>query len=136
MVEFTPGTSDKRRDPIWRNTAYRLAVEVAEQAWSDCQILDRHRLTKPIADQLYRAVCSIGANFNDGYGRDSGRDRVRMWEYALCSARESLFWYERGKHALPKEQSERQIDLLNQICRLLLTMIPRERNRMMSGKKR
>jgi four helix bundle protein len=113
-----------------------LAVEVADQAWADCQKLDRNHLTKPIADQLYRATCSIGANFNDGYGRDSGKDRVRMWEYSLCSARESLFWYERSRHALDPERARRQIDLLNQICRLLLTMIPRERGRLMSARKR
>jgi len=108
-----------------------LAIAVAERAWYDSTALDRNRLTRPLADQLYRAACSIGANFTDGYGRTSGKDRVRFWEYSLSSARECLFWYQRARHVLPAGNVSRQTNLLNQICALLLTMIPRERKRIL-----
>ena len=118
-------------DPLWRNSAYRLAIAVAESAWQDSIVLDRNRLTRALADQLYRAACSIGANLTDGYGRTSGKDRVRFWEYSLSSARECHFWYQRARHVLPAENVARQTNLLNQICALLLTMIPRERKRIL-----
>jgi len=35
-------------------------------------------------DPLYRALGSTPANITDGYGRSSGRDRVRVYEYALA----------------------------------------------------
>ena len=39
---------------------------IAEISWHDALELNKHSLTRSIADQLYRAVCSISANIAEG----------------------------------------------------------------------
>lgn len=73
---------------------YRLARELRLAAWPDAEILSRNRVMVRISAQLYTAIGSIAANLAEGYSRSSGRDRVRLYEYALGSARESTVWYE------------------------------------------
>ena len=106
-----------------------MAIDVLESAWYDSAALAGNYNTRSVADQLYRSAGSIGANYAEGYSRSSGKDRVRMLEYALGSARECRVWYRAGRHVLAEEVYERQTDALNRICRLLLTAIPRERGR-------
>lgn len=70
----------------------------------------------------------------EGYSRASGRDRVRLFEYALGSVREAIHWYrradrERGSAIDPTAR----VEVLTQIRRLLLTIIPAERGRQITG---
>lgn len=118
-----------RRDTLWRTTAYRYATFLSDLAWEDAIVLERRVITRGLAAQILRAVGSIGANIADGYGRGSGRDRVRLYEYALCSARESASWYHSSRHALGDEIACARIDFIQRICRLLLATIPAERTR-------
>ena len=123
------GSAEQPNDPLWRVSAYRLAIEIADQAWRDSEKLGAQHHTRSLADQLYRAVGSIAANLAEGYSRSSGKDRVRMLEYALGSARECKVWYHLSRHMLdPNEVSQRQIHL-DRICQLLLATIPQERSR-------
>ncbi len=87
------------------------------------------RRTLCLADQLYRALGSIGANLAEGYSRGSAKDRARFYEYALGSARESRDWYFKGRYVLGECVTEHRLKLLTQIVRLLLTMIPQQRYR-------
>jgi four helix bundle protein len=87
---------------------------------------DRNR-TIGLASQLFRALGSIHANFLEGYSRGSGRDRARFYEYALGSARESRGWYFDARHILGEEVSSHRMQLLTEIIRLALTMIPDQR---------
>ena len=48
-------------DPIWRMKAYRMALFALDRAWDDALRFRRHALTYSVADQLYRAIGSIGA---------------------------------------------------------------------------
>jgi four helix bundle protein len=109
--------------------AYRLSNALLDDAWFDAAKLRRNGLTSAVAAQLYRSASSIAANIAEGYSRGSGRDRVRLFEYALGSARECRVWYQAGQHVLGHEISDRRIAVLDQVCRILLTAIPRERNR-------
>ena len=118
-----------RRDPAWRMKAYRLAIESLEDGWADASAIARHRVTRDVATQLYDALGSIGANLSEGYSRSSGADRVRMYEYALGSARESVVWYFASRHVIGKAVAEERIARLQEIIALLLTMIPKERSR-------
>jgi four helix bundle protein len=120
-----PGTND----PLWRMTAYRMALFSAVDAWSDVSTLARHRATEHVAGQLYRALGSIAANLAEGYSRSSGADRARMFEYALGSARESVVWYRSATPILGRETVAARDALLQQIIRLLLAAIPTERRR-------
>ena len=106
---------------------YRLALFAADLAWADVTRLMGDRRTLELADQLYRAVCSIGSNIAEGYSRTSPKDRARFYEYALGSARESRDWYYKGRLILGESVTEYRLNLVTQIIRLLLTIVPAER---------
>jgi four helix bundle protein len=114
-------------DTLWRIEAYRLALFLGDLVWYDVTKLCKDPRTTDLSNQLYRAVGSIGANIAEGYSRSSGRDRVRFYEYALGSARESRDWYHKGRHLLEISVTEHRMDACTQIIRLLLTMIPDQR---------
>jgi four helix bundle protein len=116
-------------DPLWKMKAYRLALFLGDLAWHDVTKLVSDRRTVGLADQLFRAVGSIGANIAEGYSRQSGKDRTRFYEYALGSTRESRHWYYQGRHVLSEKVAEHRINLLAEIARLLLSIIPQERVR-------
>ena len=114
-------------DPLWRMEVYRLSVFAADLAWPDVTKLIGDKRTMSLADQLYRAVGSVSANIVEGYGRQSGKDQARYYEYALGSAREARNWYYHGRHILTDLVAQHRLQLLTQIIRLLLTIIPSER---------
>jgi len=114
-------------DPLWRVRAYQLALFAADIGWKDVTKLFGDRRTLGLASQLYEALGSVGANISEGYSRGGGRDRVRFYEYALGSARESRTWYFDGRHILGEEVATHRMSLLSEIIRLLLTMVPDQR---------
>lgn len=118
-----------RGDSLWRMTAYRYATYLGDIAWFDATVLEKRLITRALGAQICRAVGSIAANIADGYGRGSGRDRVRLYEYALSSARESASWYHSARHALGDDLARTRLELLQRVCRLLLATIPAERGR-------
>lgn len=117
-----------RNDLLWRMEVYRRGLFMGELAWLDVSALAQDRRTLSIADQLNRAVGAISANIAEGYSRSSGRDRVRFYEYALGSARESRDWYFKARQVLGEPVATHRIRLLTSIARLLLTTIPDQRS--------
>lgn len=126
---FSPAL-DESGDPLWRIAVYRLAIQVLDHATDDTSTLLKRGNARSLADQLFRAAGSVGANIAEGYSRSSGSDRVRMFEYALGSARECRVWYRAARHLLSEERVRSQHYSLGRICKLLLTMIPEERKRL------
>jgi four helix bundle protein len=120
---------EQRADPLWRMTAYRIAVYALEIGWDDARVLDRARITRPVAAQLYRALGSIAANIAEGYSRSSGADRVRLFEYGLGSTREGAVWYRAARPLLGATTVAERLATLTRIRQLLLVAIPRERAR-------
>jgi four helix bundle protein len=116
-------------DSVWKMEAYRLALFAADFAWHDVTTLMQDKRTLGLASQLYEAMGSIGANLSEGYSRSSGKDRARFYEYSLGSARESRTWYFDGRHVLSDAVVEHRLQFLTQIIRLLLKMIPDQRER-------
>ena len=116
-----------KHDSLWRVEAYRLALFLADIAWQDVSRLVKDRRTQSLGDQLYRAVGSASANIAEGFSMGTGKNRARFYEYALGSARESRDWYFKARHVLGDEIAAHRIDFLTQIIRLLLTMIPHQR---------
>ena len=114
-------------DTLWKMESYRLALFAADLGWHDVTKLTWDRRTLDMAGQLYRAVGSIEANISEGYSRGSGRDRARFYEYALGSARETRGWYYKGRHVLGEPVAKHHLQLLTQIVRLLLAMVPDQR---------
>jgi hypothetical protein len=68
-------------DTLWKVTAYRLALYLSDLCWEDVSVLLKDKRTVSLADQLYRAVCSIGANVAEGYSRSTGKDRALFYQY-------------------------------------------------------
>lgn len=91
-------------------------------------MLSADPVTERIAGQLYSAVGSIGSNLGEGYSRSSGKDRARIFELALGSVRESINWYQASRPVLGEVVVNR-LNELEEIRRLLLAIIPRERQR-------
>ena len=116
-------------DSLWKLEVYRLGLFIAEISWHDALELNRHSLTRSIADQLYRAVCSISANIAEGYSRSTGKDRARFLEYSLGSAREARDWYYKSRHTLKEEVVKHRIDLLTQIIKILSVLTPNQRQK-------
>ncbi len=114
-------------DSLWKMRVYRLALFAGDIGWHDVTKLSMDRRTLSLSDQLNRALGSISANLAEGYSRCSGKDQARMHEYALGSARESRDWYWKARHILGEEVVAHRLDLLTQIIRLLLVIVPAER---------
>jgi four helix bundle protein len=89
-----------------------------------------------VSSQLYSAIGSIAANLAEGYAHSSGKDRARIFEYALGSTRESIVWFQSAEPVLGSEVVAIRIEKLDEIRRLLLAVIPRERNRLIRPAKR
>lgn len=120
-----------KADSLWRMTAYRYGLFASDLGWQDVTKLAKDKRTLEIADQLYRSLGSISANLAEGYSRGTGKDRARFYEYSLGSARESRDWYFKGRHILGIEVFQHRIKFLSEIIRLLLTMVPQQRGRIL-----
>jgi four helix bundle protein len=116
-------------DTLWRVQAYRLGLFAADIGWEDVTTLAQDRRARALSDQLYRALGSISANIAEAYSRGTGKDRARFYEYSLGSARESRDWYYKARHVLDDAVIEHRLSLQTQIIRLLLKMIPDQRQR-------
>ncbi len=114
-------------DPLWNMEVYRLAFLGSDLSWLDVTKLMQDKRTLSLSDQLYRAVGSIKANIAEGYSHRSGKDQARFYEYSLGSARESRGWYYDARHVLGEQVGKHRMQLMTQIIRLLLTIIPSER---------
>lgn len=119
--------SETRDDPLWGMRVYRLSLFASDVSWRDAGTLRDEERTQSLADQLYRAVGSIGSNVAEGYSRGTGQDRARFYEYALGSARESRDWYFKGRFVLGEDVAQHRLSFMTEIIRLLLTIIPQQR---------
>jgi len=106
--------------------AYQVAKDLVQVAWIDAKALSGDPVTQKMAGQLYAAIGSISANIGEGYSRSTGIDRARIFEYALGSVREGIAWYEAARPLLGDVVITR-LDDLEELRRLLLAIIPRER---------
>lgn len=116
-----------KQDSVWNAKAYRLSLFLSDVAWQDATRLLHDKRTLGLSDQLYRSVGAISADIEEGYSRGSGRDRARFYEYGLGSAREARGWYYKSRHILQDQVICHRIDLLTEIIKLLLTMVPDQR---------
>jgi four helix bundle protein len=115
--------------------AYRLACELVAESWQDAEKLTHHRTMEKVSGQLYAAVGSIAANLGEGYAHSSGKDRARIFEYALGSTRESIAWFRSAEPVLGADVVAQRVEKLDEIRRLLLAIIPRERGRLIRPSK-
>ena len=110
---------------------FQLAGELIPDCYADAKLVRTDPITEEIASQLYAAVCSIEANISEGYSRSSGKDRALRFEYALGSVRESMSWYKSSLPILGEETVKDRRNRLEEMRRMLLAIIPRERGKSM-----
>jgi four helix bundle protein len=115
-------------DPIWRLTAFRLSVFLADVARDDVVSLTRAGASAHPLTQLERSIASISANISEGYSKHSGKERARYFESALGSAREGREWYRRLRFLLGDTAAQARASLLTRIIKILTVAIPRERD--------
>ena len=132
---LSPVTADTSNDPLLRMRAYTLGQQLLDVAWVDAKTLSSDALTEGISGQLYAAIASICANIGEGYSRSSGKDRSRIFEYALGSVREAMVWYRAAKPVIGEVSTDR-LNKLEEIRRMLLVIIPRERGKTIRPKNR
>jgi len=118
-----------RKDVLWSVKAYRLSLFLTDMAWQDVSKLTMTPGMRSLADQLYRSAGSICANLEEGYSKQSTKDRARFYEYSLGSAREARGWFYRARHVLGEEAARHRLSVATEIIKLLLTMVPDQRNR-------
>jgi len=116
-----------KADTLWKVKAYRLALYLSDLGWQDATVLLKDKRTVSLADQLHRAVGSVSANLAEGYSRSTGKDRALFYQYALGSVRESRDWYYKARFILGDEIFQHRVQVITEILRLLLTMIPQQR---------
>jgi four helix bundle protein len=116
-----------RADRLWNLRVYRLALFASDLGWRDVNKILHDRRVNSLADQLYRSIGSISANIAEGFSRSTGKDRARFYEYALGSARESRDWYYKARNILSDKVSDHRIELLTEIIRMLLVIVPEQR---------
>ena len=105
-----------REDPIWRLPAYRFALYLGDLAQlEDAPLIRRDYRTRRHLDQFLDAVGSISANIAEGYGRTTGPERARFYEYAESSAREARDWFFKVRHALRPEVATSRVLLVSRI---------------------
>jgi four helix bundle protein len=129
MAHHAPVSVESSHDLLTRMRVFQLAAELVPDAFEDAKVLRAEPITEEIAGQLYAAVCSIEANISEGYSRSSGKDRARIFEYALGSVRESMSWYKSSNPVLGEQTVQDRRDRLEEMRRLFLAIIPRERGR-------
>ena len=117
-----------REDVLWTVKAYRLSMFLVDVGWQDVIKLSKAAGMRSLSDQLYRSIGSICANIEEGYSKFSAKDRARFYEYSLGSAREARGWFYRARHVLGEEVVSHRLQLTTEIIKLLLTMVPDQRN--------
>ena len=73
---------------------------------------------KEIAKQLIRAIGSISANIEEGYGRGYGKEYPQFLRVSRGSARESKDWYIRSNFLLSEQVIKNKVDRLESIIKM------------------
>src|SRR6478672_12395996 len=105
-----PVTVETSHDPLSRMRVFQLACALIPDTFEDATALRANPITADSAGQLYAAVSSIEAHISEGYSRSSGKDRARIFEYALGSVRESMTWYRSGKPVLGESTANERLE--------------------------
>lgn len=75
----------------------RRAFQLARRSMRLVDRFPQKRTAWIIADQLLRAITSIGANIIEGQAASSKKDFTNFLNHALKSANEAIYWLELAK---------------------------------------
>ncbi len=131
MTHHVPVRYHDSQDPLKRTRLQELSEQLIPDAFDDAKKLAAEFVTQKISPQLYAAIVGINGNIGEAYSRSSGKDRALRFEYALGETRESMSWYKGASPVLGEEITVDRLDRLEEIRRILLAIIPRERGKSM-----
>ena len=128
LAEWVQGVpAELTRDVLWTAEVYRWATFACERVEANAVLLLASPTHAQIAPQLLRAVGSVGANFAEGYSRLSPKDRCRLYEYSLGSAREARHWAYACRKVLGEQRTRELLGLLTKLIQQLTVIIRNER---------
>ena len=113
-------------EAVWKVRAFQINAYIAWVASRDALLAQRDARFIHVAPQLVRAAGSIAANIAEGYSRQSRRDRIKYYEYALGSANEAKSWYTTAADVFDAAVVEDRLTYLSRASQLLLRMIQNE----------
>lgn len=93
---------------------YKMAMLLWNDCWNDTEILLKDVHGKEIAKQLIRAIGSISANIEEGYGKEY----PQFLRLSRGSARESKGWYIRSNFLLSEQVIKDRVDRLESIIKM------------------
>ncbi len=94
---------------------YQLARTLFDEFWDDSEILNKDIRGRELAKQQTRALDSICANIEEGFGRGFGKEWPHYLKISRGEARESKGRYQRCKRLLPPLLIEKRIATLDEI---------------------
>jgi len=94
---------------------YQTARQLFDDFWDDSEILGRDYRGRELAKQQIRALDSICANIEEGFGRGFGKEWPQHLKIARGEARESRGRFQRCIRLLPSELIERRVKTLTEI---------------------
>ena len=109
--------------------AYRKARQLFDLVVADMETLKTNPLCYRLVSQQIGSADSICANIEEGYGRLSRIEYVRILDIARGSARETRGRYERMKHWLDQDVITQRLILLDEIIGILTSSIERMRRK-------
>jgi len=98
---------------------YQMSMRLWEECWYDTEILLKDSRGREISNQLIRAVGSISANIEEGYGRGYGKEYPQFLRISRGSAREARGWYKRSSRLLSITTIEDRDKKLSSIIAML-----------------
>jgi four helix bundle protein len=102
---------------------YKLTLELWNETWNDTEVLMLDFRGKEISRQLIRAVGSISAIIEEGYGRGFGKEYPQYLRISRGSARESKGWFLKSNHLLKSDQIFKRVEKLDSIIAMLTKSI-------------
>ena len=110
-------------DPLAKYPAYVKAMAFYEHVADDTDRMMSDPRSKTIACQLFNAASSIGANFEEGYGRGTTPEFIHRLHIATGEAREARGWYRRAAKFLPPDLADKRIAEADEVIALLTSTI-------------
>ena len=123
-------------DSLWKMEAYRLSLFAGDLAWEDATKLMRDRRTRGLSDQLIEpSVPSARMSGKATRAAPAGIDRAFTVMH-LALAEKAAIGITKGRHVLGESVTNHRLDLMTQIIRILLVMIPDQRRESLRKVKR
>jgi four helix bundle protein len=110
-------------DPLASYPAYVKAMEFYALVANDTDLLMGDPRGRSIACQLIEAAGSVGANFEEGYGRGTSAEFAHRLRIAIGEAREVRGWYYRAEKFLPTDLIATRVKEADEVIALLASTL-------------